>query len=186
MSLERCEIKTMSNRLALVGVLIATAFVAAPSVAGAQNPWRADPQANGQYMVPPAPQAAPKPLPEPLPQPFQVPQTYDMPKYAPLDGNVDGEDRGYMARPGGAGLPFGSEYVRSYGYGGSGYAGPGYGMPGFSSPYGASPYLGGPGFPGGYSGGYPGLGWGGNGPNNGLNNSWGNNYGGPLSWMPFW
>jgi len=176
----------MNNRLALVGVLIATASVATPFVVAAQNPWRADPQANGQYMTPPAPQAAPEPLPEPLSQPLSQP--YNMPKYAPLDGNVDGESRGYMIYPGGTGLPYVPGSVPNYGYGGPGYGGPGYGGPGgggFGVPlgYGTSPYRGGLGYPGGYPGlGMPGSGWGGYGPNQG----WGNNYGGPLSWMPFW
>jgi len=178
----------MNNRLALMGALIATVSVVGPSVSAAQNPWRTDPQANGQYMTPPAPQPTPQPLPAPLPQPFQVPQTPGTAKYAPLDGNVDAEDHGYLGYPGGLNRLYAPGYglgsVPGYGYGAPGFAGPGLGGSGTPLGYGGTPYLGGLGYPG-YATpglGIPGLGSGGYSPYNGL----GNNFGGPSSWMPFW
>jgi len=153
----------MNTRLALVGAFIAATFVAGPSAATAQNPWRADPKASGQYMT------------QPSPQPLQVPNPAFAPKYAPLDGKLDDSTGGF------SGYPVGVPNL-------NGFGGPGYG--GFNAPgYGGSPYQGGLGYPGlGYTGlghpGFatPGLGWGGYSPYNG----WGNNLGGPMSWMPFW
>jgi len=166
----------MSNRLALVGSLIAVLSAACPSVAAAQNPWRADPQATGQYAPP-----------QPAPQHLQMPPT-DMSKYAPLDGKLISEaerTRGYPMMggtySGGGYNPYGYGYAPNYApaYGGLGHSG--FGYPGL-----------------GYSGlGTPGLGWGGYGPNSGLGNPYGgsgpwpglglgNGLGGPMSWMPFW
>ncbi|MBL4613828.1 MAG: hypothetical protein JKY27_02990 [Magnetovibrio sp.] len=157
----------MNNRMTLVGTLIVALSAACPSVAAAQNPWRADPQASGQYYTPqPAPQVRP---------------SLNVPKYAPLDGDVNGEDRGYAGYP-----QMGSMNA----YPGLGYRpyGSGYGG---ALGYGASPYRGGLGY------GNPGLGGGGYGPSNGLgmpfggSGLWpgaggGNGLGGPMSWSPFW
>ena len=159
----------MNNRLALVGALFATISVACPTVATAQNPWRTDPQASGQYYNPPAPQSAP------------VQPAAKLPKYAPLDGKLESESSRTYGYPGGLMSPYG------YGAGPAtlGYAvNPGYRGLGLAPGYGASPYLGGLGYPGlgvpglgGYGLGTPGLG--GYGPGSG----WGN---GPATILPFW
>lgn len=168
----------MSNRLTLVGTLIVALSAACPSVATAQNhstnPWRADPQASGQYYTPqPVAPLVQKPL--------------SAPKYAPLDGNVNAEDRansGYPAMglmnayPGLGYRPYGLGYGRNYG--------PNYSM---SRGYGASPYLGGLGYPSSGGGGFGpfndwGSPYGGSGLMPGL--GLGNGLGGPMSWMPFW
>lgn len=157
----------MSNRLALVGTLIVAMSAACPSVAAAQNPWRTDPQPNGQYMTPPAPTPAPDPLPT-----HSIP---NMPKYAPLDGKLISEadsNNRYPAAglpgayPGGVFAPYGSGYGYGapLGYGGLGYPGSGWGGLGPYNSWG-SPY--------GGSGLWPGTG------------GW-NGLGGPMSWMPFW
>jgi len=164
----------MSNRLALAGVLIAGMSVASPSMTAAQNPWRADPQASGQYM------------PKATQQSLQVPNPPAAPKYAPLDGKLDDAQRGY---PGYLGYPVGRNFANGLGYGGVPYQG------GAGYPSAGYPSLGYPGV--GYSGlGYPGLGYSGLGaPGLGApGQSWGgypysgggNGFGGPTSWMPFW
>ncbi|WP_084005148.1 hypothetical protein [Magnetovibrio blakemorei] len=162
----------MNNRLALVGAFFAMISLACPTVATAQNPWRTDPQASGQYYDPPAATSAPhKPAAK-------------LPKYAPLDGNLDAEDAqkyGYLpgypgVYPGG--LP--SPYGYGNGLGNPGYAvAPGYGGLGLAPGYAPSPYVGGLGYPGlGAPGlGVPGLG--GYSPGYG----WGNS---PAAILPFW
>ena len=164
----------MSNRLALVGVLIAGMSVAIPSVTAAQNPWRADPQASGQYM------------PQATQQSLQVLNPPVAPKYAPLDGKLDDAQSGY---PGYPGYPVGNNFGNGFGYGGVPYQGgvgyPGAGYPGAGYPSSGYPGVGYPGL--GSSGlGYPGistpgLGWGGYPYRGG-----GNGFGGPTSWSPFW
>ncbi|MCW8916092.1 MAG: hypothetical protein OQK24_09605 [Magnetovibrio sp.] len=154
----------MTNRMTLVGALFATLAVAYPTVAAADNPWRADPQAKGAY--------APSNLTQSLQT--QTPPA-PLPKYAPLDGRIEDENkRNQFMQP--YGLVPGGVPVAPYGY-----------APGIA----ATPYLGGLGNPGlGYPGyGYPGIGypslsvpyggglWPGLGGGNGL--------GGPWSWMPF-
>ncbi|HEY9079509.1 hypothetical protein [Magnetovibrio sp.] len=165
----------MSNRLALMGILIAGLFTASPSVAAAQNPWRADPQASGQYMPKPSVQA-------------QVPKQAPQPKYAPLDGRIDNTASGYPGYPAGGnvvnGLAYGGvPYQGALAYPGTGYAGLGYPSAGYPSV--GYPGVGYPGL--GYSGlGYPGIGVPGLGLGSYPYNSWGNGFGGPMSWMPFW
>lgn len=159
----------MNNRLTLVGTLIVALSVACPSVVVAQNssknPWRADPQASGQYYTP-------KPVP-------MIRQPLNSPKYAPLDGNVNAEDRASYGYPA-------MNMMNAYPGQGSRPYGLGYGTP---LGYGASPYLGGLGRPGFGGGGYrPSTGWGspygGSGffPGSGL----GNGLGGSMPGMPFW
>ncbi|MEG3618791.1 hypothetical protein V5T82_10020 [Magnetovibrio sp. PR-2] len=146
----------MTNRMTLVGVLAAMT-VALPTVAAADNPWRADPQARGDYA------------PSTLQQSLQSKRPPELPKYAPLDGRVDdGESK----------TPYGFQpfshtgYPNTYGYGpgrGVGPYGGGFGHPGIGYPGAGYPNLGAP-----YGGGlWPGVG--------GLNG-----LGGPLSWMPWW
>jgi len=161
----------MSNRLTLAGVLIAGMSVASPSVTAAQNPWRADPQASGQYM------------PKATQQSLQVPNPPAAPKYAPLDGKLDDAQSRYLGYPGAGNFANGFGYGGIARQGGAGYPGvgyPGVGYPGIGSAGLGYPGLGYPGL--GYpSVGVPGLGWGGYPYNGG-----GNGFGGPTSWMPFW
>jgi hypothetical protein len=156
------DFKTMNNRLALVGALLAAISLACPTVATAQNPWRTDPQASGQYYDPPAATSVPhKPAAK-------------LPKYAPLDGNLESENvpmYGYQGGYPGAYpyTPYGN------GLGNPGYAvTPGYGGLGLAPGYAPSPYFGGLGYPGlgvpGLGGYSPGYGWG---------NS-------PAAILPFW
>ena len=156
----------MSNRLTLAGVLIAGMSVASPSMTAAQNPWRADPEASGQYM------------PKATQQSLQVPNPPAAPKYAPLDGKLDDPQSGYLGYRGAG------NFANGFGYGAvprQGVAGyPGVGYPGIGSSALGYPGVGYPGL--GYPGvGVPGLGWGGYPYSGG-----GNGFGGPTSWMPFW
>lgn len=162
----------MNNRLTLMGLMSAALFAACPSVAAAQNPWRADPQAGGQYAPQPAPQA------------MQAPQAA-APKYAPLNGRLEETGNRYPALQGLS--PTANPYTGLY-PGGAPGAYPGAYGGGYPGAYwGGYPGLGlGPGL-GGYDGwggpiGGTGLWPGTLGPGLG---GW-NNLGGPMSWMPFW
>jgi len=165
----------MNNRLALVGAFFATISLACPTVATAQNPWRTDPQASGQYYDPPAATSAPHK------------SAAKLPKYAPLDGNLEAENAPMYGYQGG--YPY-SPYGYGTGLGNPGYAvTPGYGGLGLAPGYAPSPYLGGLGYPGlgapglGVPGlGVPGLGvpgLGGYSPGYG----WGSS---PAAILPFW